>query len=110
MDLNRITFFAFQKNMAAVMKELNSPGGFGAVLDQARCDLPITEGLLSALIMLMKGPEIPGKEMAVTRAERDLTVFLALRRMQSERSGDNCVAEAADSGPRSLRLRRYGLN
>lgn len=68
MDLNRITYFAFRKTLAAVLQDLNSPDGFATVLDQARSDLPITEGLLSALIMLTQSPETPGKEVAVARA------------------------------------------
>lgn len=81
MNLTEMNTDVFFSCLAKVHSQLEEPGGYNKLMNEARQDTPIIEGLLRQLAMVLQIEQ--GSQSTVRAlAHRDVELFLALREME----------------------------
>ena len=111
MDLTTITFFAFQEKHRQIHDLLSNRDRYKTLLNEARRELPIVDGLLGLLSEVNTLPE--DKQDAVfNRILQDVHMVLTLWSLArpagaTEQRSESAPASTTES---HLRLRRFGMN
>lgn len=85
MNLSDLNVDVFLKYVRQVNEQMVHHDSMEKMLDSARDDLPIVEGLLRQYMLMLHAHSESGDDRVLAMAQRDLVVFLALWLMERER-------------------------
>lgn len=111
MDLSKITFFAFNEKHRQIYKLFDDPEKCGPMLDEARRELPIVDGLFGCLHELKALPE-DERARAFNRIMQDVHLLLTLWTLVREAGVTKQTPDSASPqiAQNHLRLRKFGMN
>ena len=111
MDLSKFTFFAFQEKRRQIHDLLADDNNFKDVLDEARRELPIIDGLLGLLGEVKSLPE-DKQDAVITRIIQDVHIVLTLWRLVHPacETGQGVNPAPTPTSDDHLRLRQFGMN
>ena len=81
MTVSQMSTDVFFSCLRKVLHQLSEPEGYERLLDEARQDTPIIEGICSQIAMILHVRKEDSSKV-LELAHRDLEVFLALREME----------------------------
>lgn len=113
MDLSKITLFAFHEKHSQIYKQFQVPGRLPAILDTARREIPLVDGLLGLMRGLDELPEDKRSDL-FERIMHDVHMMITLWSLLNPSVSILPPAPGQASTPpiedQSFRLRRYGTN
>lgn len=110
MDLPKTTFFSFMEHFKQIGGKLSEAGSFDNLLDEARRDTPIIDGLMNMLDSASELPEEQERRKALNCVMRDIHLILTLRSLE-QRAGNKTNDESQHLADRPrLRVRRASEN
>lgn len=114
MELQRITFFAFDERFRQIGEQLKDGDRFKSLLDSARRDVPLVDSFVDMTAGTARLPDGPTKDELFNRLMSIVHVLITLWSLSWPDDQDTSVPRAkpgdspTDAAP--LRLRRFGLN